>query len=87
MAIYRLLEPVSYIADGKVVSVDGDRLVELDDEQAKSLAGRLVLIESAESMFPDGTPIIPAHITPTAPITSEVEVPLPPVAVVPKRVK
>lgn len=86
MAIYRLLEPVSYVADGKVVSVDGDRLVDLDDDQAKSLAGRIVLIESAESMFPDGTPIIPAHITPTAPLTSEIEVPLPP-TVAHKKVK
>ena len=60
MAKYRLLEPVSYIHEGKTVSVKAGRVVELTDEQAASLAGKLDPIASADSMFPNGRP----HIDP-----------------------
>lgn len=64
MAKYRFLERATYVADGKVVSVQRDRVADLDDEQAQSLAGRIAPLDTgASSMFPDGTPIIPAHIT------------------------
>lgn len=70
MAKYRSLEPVTYVADGKVVSVSADREIELTETQATKLAGRVVRIEaSAPSMFPDGTPIIDPTIVRTVPAT------------------
>lgn len=70
MAKHRTLVPVSYVANGKVVSVDADRVIDLDDKQAKSLAGKVVLVEQkAPSMFPEGAPIIQSHITRTVPAT------------------
>lgn len=67
---YRSLEPVAYVNDGKVVSVNADREIDLSDEEAKALAGRIVLIEAqAPSMFPDGAPIIDPTIVRTVPAT------------------
>lgn len=67
---YRSLEPVTYVANGKVVSVNADREIELEEDQAKSLAGRVVLLDAqAPSMFPDGTPIIDPTIVRTVPAT------------------
>lgn len=60
MAKYRLLEAAAYIHNGQAVSVKAGRIVELDDEQAASLAGKLDLIVTNDSMFPDGQP----HIDP-----------------------
>lgn len=73
MAKHRTLVPVSYIEDGAVVSVAADRTIELSDNQAAPLAGKVVLIEWADSMFPDGSPIIPEHLVHPHPSTSEVE--------------
>lgn len=68
MANYRTLESVSYVQDGKVVSVKANRTVVLDDEQAKSLAGRIALLEAQDSMFPNGSPQIPVHINRPDPV-------------------
>lgn len=63
MPTYRTLEPVSVVKDGLVVSVKADREIDLTPEQAKTLAGKVLLIESqVKSMFPDGAPHIPVHI-------------------------
>lgn len=70
MAKYRSLEPVSYVANGKVVSVAAQREFELDEDQANSLAGRIVFVENtAVSMFPEGAPIIDPAIVRTVPNT------------------
>lgn len=70
MAKYRLLEPVTYVADGQVVSVDKGREIDLTEYQAKKLADKVVLVESAvDSMFPHGTPIIDPTIVRTVPAT------------------
>jgi hypothetical protein len=63
MAKYRALEDGTFISEGKVVSVKAGRTVELDDDQALSLAGRIAPIEEKDSMFPGGAPIIGSHIT------------------------
>lgn len=88
MAKYRSLEPVSYVADGKVVSVAADREIELSEDQAKALAGRVVLLEvTAPSMFPTGTPIIEHTIVrsvPATPVAGEAVEPAPKPAFVKK---
>ena len=68
MSKYRTLESVTFVKDGKVVSVKANRTVELDDEQAAPLGGKLVLLETQDSMFPDGTPQIPVHINRADPV-------------------
>lgn len=69
MAQYRTLEPVTYVKDGKVVSVAADRVVELNDKQAQSLAGRVSAVEDrGASMFPDGAPVINPTITRDVPV-------------------
>lgn len=68
MPKYRTLEPVSFVRDGKAVSVKADRTVELTEEQAKSLAGRVLCVENkTRSMFPDGAPIFNQHFARSLP--------------------
>lgn len=70
MAKYRSLKPVTYVADGAVVSVDAGREFDLSEEQAKALADSVVLVDvDSGSMFPDGTPIIDPAIVRTVPAT------------------
>lgn len=70
MAKYRSLKPVTYVDNGKVVSVKEGREFTLTDEQAKALAGSVVLIDvDSGSMFPDGAPIIDPTIVRTVPNT------------------
>lgn len=80
MAQYRALEPVSYVKDGKVVSVKAGKHLELDEIQAAALAGRVApVLGQGDSMFPGGAPIIPVSITrnePPVPVTGEPD-PLP----------
>jgi hypothetical protein len=77
MAKYRVLEATTYVADGAVVSVKAGRVVELSDDQAQSLAGKVAPLEERNSMFPDGNPVIGSHITrvvpPVAPAGDPVE--------------
>ncbi len=58
MPQYRTLEPVTYVHEGKAVSVAKGRLVELTEAQARPLGGKLELVEVADSVFPTGTPKI-----------------------------
>lgn len=63
MPKYRTVEPVSYVEDGGVVSVKADRTIELSEDDAKKLAGKILLVENkTPSMFPNGSPYIPVHI-------------------------
>lgn len=63
MPTYRTLEAVSLVKDGAVVSVKKDREIELTADEAKQVAGRVVLLEdNVVSMFPDGRPVIAQHI-------------------------
>ena len=65
---YRTLEAVAFVKDGKVVSVAKDRVVELTEEQAKSLAGRVLNVENkTRSMFPDGSPVFKQHFARSLP--------------------
>lgn len=77
MAKYRSLEPVAYVNEGAIVSVAADRFIELDDDQATSLAGKVVRIDVQDSIFPDGAPYFePAFVRAEIP-TSEVAVEAP----------
>lgn len=68
MPRYRTLEPVSFVKDGRAVSVAKDRTVELTEDQAKSLAGKVVNIDNkTRSMFPDGAPIFNQHFARSLP--------------------
>ncbi|MBO0676784.1 hypothetical protein JRC04_04830 [Mycolicibacterium sp. S2-37] len=60
MALYRTLEPVAFVADGVVYSVDRGRVIELNDAQAADLVGKVASLDDnrAGSMFPEGVPII-----------------------------
>lgn len=79
LAKHRTLEHVSYVVDGKVVSVQADRVVDLTDAQATALAGKVALIEKQESMFPDGNVFIETHIVrATVPTFETVAEPPPP---------
>lgn len=70
MSKYRSLKPVTYVADGKVVSVKANRTVDLTEEQAKALSESVVLVDSqVDSVFPDGAPIISPTIVRTVPAT------------------
>lgn len=63
MPKYRTTEAVSFVKDGHVVSVKADRVIELDEAEARKLAGRVLFVENrTPSMFPDGAPHIPVHI-------------------------
>lgn len=68
MPKYRTLEPIAFVQDGKVVSVAKDRTVELTEDQAKSLAGRVLCVENkTRSMFPDGSPVFKQHFARSLP--------------------
>ena len=63
MPTYRTLEPVSLVKDGKVLSLKADREIELAEEDAASLAGKIVLLkDDVRSMFPNGAPVVSPHI-------------------------
>lgn len=91
MAKYRTTEPVAYVKDGAAVSVDAGREINLTDEQAQSLAGKVLLVESPiDSMFPSGPPIIDPTIVrtvPATPVVGEPVVAVEPVATVSPFVK
>lgn len=68
MPKYRTLEPVAFVRDGKVVSVKEGRTVELTEDQAKSLAGKVLNVENkTRSMFPDGSPVFQQHFARSLP--------------------
>lgn len=65
---YRTLEQVAFVQDGKVVSVAKDRTVELTEDQAKSLAGKVLCVENkTRSMFPNGSPVFKQHFARSLP--------------------
>ncbi len=72
MALYRTLAPVVYVDNGKAVSVNADRVIEVTEEQALALAGSLaaVIDEREGSMFPDGTPVINHTIVRDIPVVA-----------------
>lgn len=71
MAKYRSLEPVTYVADGKVISVAAERLIDLTDAQAEALAGKVASLDgTGESMFPTGAPVIAHVITRDVPLST-----------------
>lgn len=85
MAQYRTLEPVSYVKNGVVVSVDADRIIDIDVAQAEVLVGKVASVDDdrSSSMFPDGVPILNPVITRDVPVPSftpdpVVDVPAPP---------
>lgn len=86
MAKHRVLEPVTYVDGGAVISVKKGRVVDLTDEQALSLHGKVAPILEADSMFPGGSPIIPSHIVRAVPpVIAGDPVPAPAGATAPKR--
>lgn len=60
MPSYRTAVAVTFVKDGKVVSVDANRVIsDLADDQAKKLGDKVIRIdETAPSMFPTGAPVI-----------------------------
>lgn len=70
MPRYRTLEPITFVKEGKVVSVAKDRTVELTEDQAKSLAGKVLNVENqTRTMFPNGSPIFKQHFARSIPNT------------------
>lgn len=68
MPKYRTLEPVAFVNDGKVVHVKKDRTVELTEDQAKSLAGKVLCVDNkTRSMFPNGSPVFGQHFARSLP--------------------
>lgn len=63
MPKYRTLQDVAFVQGGKAKSVKADRVIELAEDEAKQLAGRVVLIDNkAPTMFPNGAPYFNTHI-------------------------
>lgn len=59
MPKFRTAEAITYVHKGKVISVDRNRVIDLDDAQAKKLGSKVALIEDGPAlMFPDGAPIL-----------------------------
>ncbi|AEJ92110.1 hypothetical protein SEA_YEET_28 [Mycobacterium phage Yeet] len=67
MAKYRTVQAVTFVQNGKVVSIGPNRVVEIDDAQAEKLGAKVERARENDSMFPDGAPIIPAGFVPEAP--------------------
>lgn len=84
MPKYRTVEAVTYADKGKVVSVEADRLVELNERQAEKLAGSVELVETAESFFPAGGPVVATAFARNEPETSFTPVAAPEKAEKPK---
>lgn len=70
MAQYRTVTAVNYVKDGKVVSVDADRFIELSQSQAEKLAGKVELVETQDSFLPGGSPIIDHVIVRNQPVVA-----------------
>lgn len=71
MAQYRTLEPVVYVDNGVVVSVDALRVVDLTDEQAEGLAGKVSApLDNGATMFPEGSPNFDHVIVRHAPVVA-----------------
>lgn len=57
---YRVIENITYVDNGKVVTVKGGlgKEVELTEAQAKTLSGKVVRLAVTTDMFPDGGPLL-----------------------------